>query len=163
MAQVCLIAAVDEHLGIGYNNRLLCHLPADMKHFKSLTVGHTVIMGRKTFESLPKGALPERRNIVLTRKADAVFAGCETAASLQEALALCAADEQVFVIGGASVYADAMPLADRLEITHIEARFEADAFFPEIDDNCWKAVQVEPFEPDEKNRFAYCFVSYQRR
>ena len=134
-----------------------------MRRFKSLTVGHTVVMGRKTFESLPKGALPDRRNIVLSRKADAVFAGCETAASLQEALALCAADETVFVIGGASVYAEAMPLADRLEITHIEARFTADAFFPEIDPERWKAAQVEPFGPDEKNPHALCFVSYVKR
>ncbi|MBO4370306.1 MAG: dihydrofolate reductase [Paludibacteraceae bacterium] len=163
MAKVCLIAAVDEQLGIGYRNRLLCHLPADMRHFKSLTVGHTVIMGRKTFESLPKGALPDRRNIVLTRNSEAQFAGCETAVSLSAALAMCGADEEVFVIGGASVYAEAMSEADRLEITHIQSKFTADAWFPDINGDVWKAVSAELFDPDEKNRYAYCFVSYRRR
>lgn len=126
---ITIICAVAENSAIGFDNQLLYHLRADLQRFKALTTGHTVIMGRRTFESLPKGALPNRRNIVLTRQEGAAFPGAETFRSLQEALAACTADEEIFLIGGASVYAEGLPLADRLCLTHIHhTPAEADAF-----------------------------------
>ena len=126
---ISIIVAIAENHAIGFENKLLYWLPNDLKRFKALTTGHTIIMGRRTFESLPKGALPNRRNIVLSRQ-DLEFAGAERYASLEAALAQCADDEEVFIIGGASVYQEAMPLADKLCITHIsDTPTEADAFF----------------------------------
>lgn len=159
-----LIAAVARNGAIGYRNDLLYHLPADLRRFKALTTGHTVVMGRRTFESLPKGALPNRRNVVLTRQADAAFPGAEVFASLGEALASCEADEQVYVIGGASVYREALPLANRLCLTHIDATpAVADVFFPEFDAAEWQVSHSEHHEPDERNSEPYTFVDYVRR
>lgn len=158
-----IIAAVAKNGALGFNNQLLYHLRADLQRFKALTTGHTVIMGRRTFESLPKGALPNRRNIVLTRRPDAHYPGTEVFASLAEALKACRADEQVFIMGGASVYAEAFPLANRLALTHIEATpKEADVFFPTFNENEWKVVATEAHEPDEKNPQPYTFVDYER-
>ncbi len=159
-----LIAAVARNGAIGYRNDLLYHLPADLRRFKALTTGHTVVMGRRTFESLPKGALPNRRNVVLTRQADAAFPGAEVFASLGEALASCEADEQVYVIGGASVYREALPLANRLCLTHIDATpAAADVFFPEFDAAEWQVSHSEHHEPDERHSEPYTFVDYVRR
>lgn len=160
---VTLIAAVAANRAIGYQNRLLFHLPADLRRFKALTTGHTIIMGRRTFLSLPKGALPQRRNVVLSRQPGLTFPETEVYGSLPEALASCRADEQVFVIGGESVYAEALPLAARLCLTHIEAVPEAaDAFFPEFDPSAWRQVAAERHEPDEKNAWPYTFADYER-
>ncbi len=163
MKNISIIVAVARNLGIGFGNRLLYRLPNDMKRFKALTTGHTVIMGRKTFESLPKGALPDRRNIVLSRQKDAAFSGAECFSSLETALACCKADEQVFIIGGASVYRDAMPLANRLYVTFIDdASKEADTYFPPINETEWKETGREIHQPDEKNPYPYCFIDYHR-
>ena len=157
-----IIVAIAENRAIGFENKLLYWLPNDLKRFKSLTTGRTIIMGRKTFESLPKGALPNRRNIVLSRQ-DIKFPGAERFSSLEAALAQCQADEEVFIIGGGSVYQEALPLADKLCITHIDDTPEqADAFFPEIDPTVWQVVSSETHAKDEKHHQSYRFVDYQR-
>lgn len=158
-----IIAAVAQNLAIGYQNKLLYWLPNDLKRFKSLTTGHTIIMGRKTFESLPKGALPNRRNIVLSRTG-AQFPGAETFASLEQALAACTVDEDVYVIGGESIYRMALPLADRLCLTEIEATPEqADAYFPTFSHDEWVEQIRENHDVDEKHAHRYSFVDYVRK
>jgi dihydrofolate reductase len=160
---VSIIAAVARNLAIGYQNKLLYWLPNDLKRFKALTTGHTIIMGRCTFESLPKGALPNRRNVVLTRS-QVTFPGAETFPSLLAALASCAPEEDVYIIGGASVYAEALPLADRLCLTEIEdTPTQADAFFPQFSEEEWKVEEKEEHETDEKHAQAYRFVDYVRK
>lgn len=160
---ISIIVAIAQNGAIGFENKLLYWLPNDLKRFKALTTGHTIIMGRRTFESLPKGALPNRRNIVLTRQ-NIEFPGAERYASLEAALTQCKDEEEVFIIGGASVYREAMPLADKLFITHIEDTPEqADAFFPEINASVWKETSREVHSTDEKHLYPYCFVDYQRK
>ena len=163
MSKLSIIVAVAENRAIGYENKLLYWLPNDLKRFKSLTTGHTIIMGRKTFESLPKGALPNRRNIVLSRKMKD-FPGAEHFSSLQEAIAHCQTEEEVFVIGGASVYQEALPLANQLFVTHIEdTPANADAYFPEITSNEWEITSEEEHVKDEKHAFNYRYINYQRK
>ncbi len=161
---ITLIAAVAKNGAIGYQNKLLYWLPNDLKRFKTLTSGHTIVMGRKTFESLPKGALPNRRNLVLTRNADFSAPGVEAFPSLLSALAACGNDEDIYVIGGASVYAEALPAADRLCLTFVDDTPEAaDAFFPTINVNQWQEVAREDHEPDDRHAYPYSFVDYTRR
>lgn len=160
---VTLIAALAKNRAIGYRNRLLYFISADLKRFKALTTGHTVIMGRKTFESLPKGPLPNRRNIVLSRRPGLRIDGAEVFATLDAALATCAADEDIFIIGGASLYEQALPLAHRLCLTHIDALpSEADAFFPAYAPDEWRLTASEPHTPDEKNPYSFTFSDYER-
>lgn len=155
-----IIAAVARNRAIGRDNKLIYWLPDDLKRFKALTTGHTIIMGRKTFESLPKGALPHRRNIVLSR-GTADFAGCERYSSLEEALEHCADDEEVYVIGGARVYETALPLADRLCLTEVaDTPSDADAYFPPYDG--WREVRREKHSKDEKHAYNFAFVDYVR-
>ena len=157
---ISLIAAVAQNRAIGLQNRLLYWLPNDLKRFKSLTTGHTIIMGHRTFESLPKGALPNRRNIVLSSQ-QLQLPGAEVFPSLSEALGACAADEEVYIIGGASVYEQALPLADRLCLTEIaDTPKEADAFFPDYTDGKWHEVWAEEHEPDDRHAHSYRFVDY---
>jgi len=156
-----LIAAVDKNLGIGIKNRLLWHLPADLKYFKKTTSGHTVIMGRKTYESIGK-ALPNRRNIVLSKNKDFVAEGCEVMEDLFTALKTCKKNEEVFVIGGAMIYRQAIQAADKLYITRVESSSEADSFFPEFNLSTWKLAHLEKHKADEKNAFNYSFSIYQR-
>lgn len=163
MPQIAIIVAIAQNNAIGYKNKLLYYLPNDLKHFKAITTGNTIIMGRKTFESLPKGALPNRRNIVLTHNQDLSFEGAEHFSSLQEALKTCREQEKVFIIGGASVYAEALPLAQILHLTYIQATPEhADAFFPEIDLTGWKETRREEHSTDEKHHQPYIFVDYEQ-
>lgn len=158
-----IIAAINKNRGLGFQNKLLYWLPNDLKRFKALTTGHTVVMGRKTFESLPKGALPNRRNIVLTRQG-ICFEGTETFHTLAEALAHCASDEEVFIMGGATLYTEAMPQADRLYITEVDDdKAPADVFFPEINPEQWQEKSRECYPTDEKHLYSYCFVDYERR
>lgn len=160
---ITIIAAVAQNNAIGLENKLLYWLPNDLKRFKALTTGHTIIMGRKTFESLPKGALPNRRNIVLSHQPDAFFPGAETFHSLSEALNHCATQKNVYIIGGASLYAEAMPWADKLCITHIKSTPPlADAFFPPISPEDWKEVCSEAHQQDEKHKQDYTFADYIR-
>ena len=156
--RINIIAAVARNRAIGFQNKLLYWLPNDLKRFKQLTTGHTIIMGRKTFDSLPKGALPNRRNVVLSRST-ATILGCDVYTSLSEALSHCSADEDIYIIGGASVYQEALPLADRLCLTEIDdTPKEADAFFPEYDG--WKVETREDHDTDEKHEYKYSFVDY---
>ena len=161
---ITIIAAVAANRAIGFENKLLYWLPNDLKRFKALTTGHTIIMGRRTFESLPKGALPNRRNVVITRQADYSAPGIEVFHSFDEALQACTHDDEVYVIGGESVYEAALPVADRLCLTHIDAvPDEADTFFPDYDHAQWVAEETEHHEPDEKNKLAYTFTNYRRK
>ena len=139
--QIIIIAAIDRNRALGYKNQLLFHLSADLKRFKELTTGHTIIMGRHTFESLPKGALPNRRNIVLSSNNELSFPNAEVLSSLKLALNHCSNDEKVFIIGGAEVYKQAIERADQLYLTEIDAMASnADVYFPVIDPNIWHAT-----------------------
>ncbi|MCI1648365.1 MAG: dihydrofolate reductase [Bacteroides sp.] len=159
-----IIAAIDKNFGIGYQNKLLFWLPNDLKRFKMLTTGHTIIMGRKTFESLPKGALPNRRNIVLSSNSDLNYPDTEIFSSLQEALTHCSANEQIYIIGGASVYKQALPIADTLCLTEVNANAsKVDAYFPVIDKEIWHEKSRETHLADEKHPCSYSFVTYIRR
>ena len=159
-----IIVATDRNMAIGYQNKLLFWLPNDLKRFKELTTGNTIIMGRNTFLSLPKGALPNRRNIVLSTRKDASFPGAETYSSLEEAIKACKEDEKIYIIGGASVYTQALPLADVLCITEIDAEAPAaDTYFPTIDPSIWKENSRESHPTDEKHKYPYAFVEYIRR
>ena len=163
MSKIALIAAVAEKGAIGRDQQLLCHLPNDLKHFKTLTSGHTVVMGRKTFESLPKGALPNRRNVVLSSNPATECPGAEVFTSLEAALKSCQEEEKVYIIGGASVYRQAMPLADELCLTEVDDTApEADAFFPAVDTAIWHEKSREVHPADEKHLCSYAFVDYVR-
>ena len=167
-----IIAAVAKDRAIGFQNKLIYWLPNDLKRFKSLTTGHTIIMGRNTFLSLPKGALPNRRNIVLSRTAFSshtgedgrgLFPGCDVYPSLEEALAHCAKDEEVYIIGGASVYTQALSMADRLCLTEVDdTPKEADTFFPEYKAD-WREVAREDHDIDERHAQRYAFVDSVRK
>lgn len=170
---ISIIAAVAKNRAIGFKNKLIYWLPNDLKRFKALTTGHTIIMGRNTFLSLPKGALPNRRNIVLTRKGvKGELAevreelkdntSLDFYASLEEALAHCTPDEDIYIIGGASVYKQALPIADRLCLTEIDdTPAEADTFFPPYEDD-WQEENREDHPVDDRHAFPYSFVDYSR-
>lgn len=156
-----IIAAVARNRAIGIDNKLIYWLPNDMKRFRLLTTGHTIIMGRRTYESLPNGALPNRRNIVLSRSTTEL-PGCDCYRSLEEALQHCDPDEEVYIIGGASVYRRALPLADRLCLTEVDdTPKEADTFFPPYDD--WTLKEREEHPADDRHAFPYAFATYERR
>ena len=158
--RINIIAAVAKNRAIGKDNKLVYWLPNDLKRFKALTTGHTVLMGRKTFDSLPKGALPNRRNVVVSRSV-AELPGCDCYASIDEALNSCSPDEDVYVIGGESIYRQVLPFADRLCLTEIDDVTEgADAFFPEF--SGWKEIVREDHDIDEKHHYRYSFVDYER-
>ena len=158
-----LIVAISENNAIGKAGDLLCHLPNDLKHFKEITTGATVVMGKKTFFSLPRRPLPNRRNIVLTRDVAFVYDNTEVAHSIQELEQMVQTDNRVFIIGGGEVYKQFMPLVDELHITHIHHTWEdADTFFPKISPSIWHCVHQEEHEPDEKHAYAYTFSTYRR-
>ena len=158
-----IIVAIAENRAIGFENKLIYWLPNDLKRFKALTTGNTIIMGRRTFESLPKGALPNRRNIVLSRRGKAEdFPGADLYSTLDEALASC--EGEVYIIGGASVYKQALPKADRLCLTYIyDTPTKADTFFPEIDESKWVETFREEHEVDERHAYRYAFVDLERK
>lgn len=157
---ISIIAAVARNRAIGFENKLIYWLPNDLKRFKALTTGNTIIMGRNTYASLPKGALPNRRNIVLSTTVSEL-PGCECFTSLDEALKHCADDEHIYIIGGATVYEQAIDRADRLCLTEVDdVPKEADTFFPPYDG--WTEVARENHQIDEKHQFAYSFVDYER-
>ena len=163
MYKLALIAAIAKNNAIGFENKLIYWLPNDLKRFKALTTGHTIIMGSNTFRSLPKGALPNRRNIVLSRK-ESSFPGAETFSTLEEALANCNNEEIVYIIGGEMLYRAAMPLADILCLTEInDTPDKADAFFPEFNRREWEIIEQEQFGKDEKHNFEYNFITYTKR
>ena len=161
---ISIIVAIAENYAIGKKGDLLCHMPADLKHFKEITSGKTVLMGERTFFSLPKHPLPNRRNIVLTDVPGKTFEGAESVYSLDELCAKVQGEEEAFVIGGGMVYRQMMPRADKLYITHIHHSWEdADTFFPEIAPAIWKQLSAERHEADDKNPYDYTFAEYDRR
>lgn len=158
-----IIVCIARNNAIGYKNDLLYHLRADLRHFKELTTGNTVIMGRRTYESLPKGALPNRRNIVLTRQ-KLTFPNTEVYSSLEEALSHCAEEEKVFVMGGSSVYRESLPSASRLYLTLVDDEpVCADTFFPDFDRREWLETERERHEADEQNEKPFDFVTLVRK
>lgn len=158
--RLSIIAAVARNGVIGIENRLPWRLPEDLRHFKRLTLGHHLIMGRKTFESIGR-PLPGRVTVILTRDPGYRAEGCLTAGSIDDALRLCGDDPEVFVVGGAELYAQLLPRAERLYLTEIDADFAGDAFFPAFDRSQWAEVGREPHVSD--TGLAYAFVTYQRR
>jgi dihydrofolate reductase len=163
MSKISIIAAVADNYAIGKANNLPWHLPADLKHFRQLTTGHAIVMGKRTFESLPKGPLSNRKNIVLTSvMSEGVNEGYFEADSLEDAVYLCEHEEKVFIIGGATVYKQSVNKVDTMYITWIHNDFSADTYFPEIDFNEWKEVNREDHNPDEQNLYSYSFVKYER-
>lgn len=164
MPKISLIAAVAENLAIGRNKELLCRLPNDMKHFKEMTLNHAVIMGQRTYESLPNGALVDRKNLVLTSVPESFYDNAFACYSIEDALQLCESEDEVFVIGGAMVYKETIDMATTLYITEIHHKFDnADSFFPEIDKNIWKEISRQDFPADNKHEYPYSFVTYIRK
>lgn len=159
---VSIIAAMDRNRLIGNRNQLPWHLPADLVHFKQVTMGKPIIMGRKTYESIGR-PLPGRTNIVLTRSRDFDAEGVLVANTLQQALDYVPAVDEVMIIGGSSIYELALPAADRLYLTFVENSFEGDAWFPEYDQGQWRMVSSEQHPADEKNSADYRFVNYVRK
>ena len=158
---ISIIAAVAKNRAIGFENKLIYWLPNDLKRFKALTTGHTIVMGRNTYLSLPKGALPNRRNVVLSTTIKEL-PGCEVFPTLEAALKSCKEDEDIYIIGGARVYEQAMAIADRLFLTEVDdTPQKADAFFPDYSN--WKIDEKEEHGKDEKHAFNYAFVDYVRK
>lgn len=162
--KLILIAAVANNNVIGGDNKLLWNLPADLKRFKELTMGHTLIMGRKTFESIGK-ALPGRRTVIVTRQSDYKAEGCEIASDIKDAICKVREESDVFVAGGGEIYRQVIGLhyARRIFMTRVYANFEGDSFFPNIDPEKWELVERDEFQPDEKNPYPFAFLTYKRR
>ena len=166
MSSISIIVAITDNFAIGKGNSLLFHISDDLKHFKRHTTGHPIIMGYKTFLSMGSRALPNRRNIVINTResAPAPVDGIEFARSLNDAIAMCGTSEEVFIIGGGKVYAEAMPLCDRMIVTHIESVAEdADTFFPHIDESIWTMSKVEGPFTDPKSGLNYRFCEYTKQ
>lgn len=159
---ISIIVAVAENNAIGKDNQLLWHIPDDLKRFKRLTTGHTVIMGKNTWESLPMHPLPNRRNIVITDNIHDHFEGAKKVTSIQGAIELCRPDEENFVMGGASIYQQFLPLTDRLYLTKVHKAFEGDTFFPELNLLDWERVSKDDYPPDENNDFGYTYFIFDR-
>ena len=158
--RINIIAAVAKNRAIGFENKLIYWLPNDLKRFKALTTGHTIIMGRNTYLSLPKGALPSRRNVVLSSTISEL-PGCDVYPTLDAALKSCKPDEDIYIIGGARVYEQAISMADRLCLTEVDdTPAQADAFFPDYSD--WQVVNKEAHPKDERHAFEYAFTDYER-
>lgn len=159
---VSAIVAAAENNAIGKDNQLLWHLPNDLRFFKRTTTGHPVIMGRKTYESVGK-PLPNRRNIIITRQTGYAVEGAEVVHSLTEALESCTGEAEVFVVGGAEIYDQALPVVDRIYLTRVHAVLSADSFFPELDEREWLLVSAESHPADSRHAYSYTFGIYERR
>ena len=160
---IIIIAAIGLNNELGKDNDLIWHLPADLKRFKKVTSGHAIIMGRNTFESIGK-PLPNRRSIIITRNTSYKKEGCDVVHSLEEAINLIKDQKNAFIIGGAQIYKEAIEkqLVDQLDITKVHQNFEADVFFPTIDQSVWEKISEETFLPDDKNQYTYSFISYKK-
>ncbi|MCY1660311.1 dihydrofolate reductase [Chryseobacterium sp. SL1] len=157
-----IVVAMGEKNEIGFENQLLWHLPKDLKHFKEITSGHPVIMGRKTYESIGK-PLPNRTNIVVSRKTDWFEEGILIVGSIKEAVKFAKKiDEEIFIIGGGKIYEQTMDIVDKLEVTLVKADLEADTFFPKIDPKIWKKTDEICHEKDEKNQYDFCFQTFEK-
>lgn len=156
-----IIVAASQNQVIGKDNQLIWRLSADLKRFKALTTGHHIIMGRKTFESIGK-ALPNRTSIIITHQADYKAEGCIVVNSLDEALEKVPADQEAFIIGGGTIYREAINKADKLYLTLVHGKFEGDTFFPKLDTKIWKSVKREDHMPDAKNEHPYSFIDFDK-
>lgn len=163
MKPISIIVAIADNLAIGKDNQLLWHIPADLKRFKALTTGHTIVMGKRTFYSLPLRPLPNRRSIVITDVPGEQIPGCDMAYSIDEAVALMDDDKENFIIGGGMVYRQFMPLADKLYLTFVHKDFDADTFYPTIDFDEWTEIQREDISDDGNLGFDYSYVTCERR
>ncbi|SNR94662.1 dihydrofolate reductase [Flavobacterium sp. ov086] len=159
---IIMIAAVAENNALGKNNELVWHLPNDFKRFKSLTTNHHIIMGRKTFESFPK-PLPNRVHVIITRQTDYNPEGCIVVDSIEKAITACPENEDLYIIGGGEIYNLGLPYADIIEITKVHHTFEADTFFPKINENEWQLVETEENFKDEKHLYDYTYETYIRK
>ena len=160
---ITIIAAISENYALGKDNRLLWHLPDDFKRFKKVTSGHHVIMGRKTFESIGKKALPKRTNIIISSQKSYDASCIVLADSLPTALRIAQTDDNPYILGGGMIYKEAMQYADKLDITLVHHTFDADTFFPKIDAKVWKEVSREFHPKDERHNYDFSFVSYIRK
>jgi dihydrofolate reductase len=159
---ISIIVAVSDDWGIGKDNKLLWNISEDMKRFRRLTTGNTVIMGKKTWESLPRRPLQGRKNVVLTDDPMEVIDGAVTAYSIEDALSKCEKGEEIFVIGGGSIYRQFMPVADRLYITHVHKNAPADVYFPEIDLRIWKIEDKEDYTTSDADGIPYSYIIYKK-
>jgi len=162
MQELSIIVAIGKNNEIGKDNNLLWRLSDDLKRFKQITTGHTIVMGRKTFESLPKGALPNRRNIVLTKQ-DINIEGVEIVHSKEALFSIIAPDEKVFIIGGASIYELFLNDADTMHLTKVNASFDADVYFPNFAEIDWELITKEEFSANEKNEYDYTYLYLKRK
>ena len=163
MKKISIIVAIAENMAIGKDNDLLWHISDDLKRFKRITKGHQVIMGKNTYLSLPFKPLPNRTNIVITDNKSESFEGCTTVHSIEEALTYCTENEESFIIGGASIYSQFFPYANKLYLTRVHKTFEADTFFREIDFNDWKLIKKEDIEIDDSVDFTYSYETYVKK
>jgi dihydrofolate reductase len=161
--KISIIVAIAENYAIGKDNQLLWHLSEDLKRFKRITSGNTIIMGRNTYLSLPKRPLPNRTNVVISDIPEEHFEGAETVGSIEESMKYCSAENECFIIGGGSIYKQFMPMANKLYITKVHREFEADTFFPEINDEDWLLMEESEIQIDENNSLQYSFLTYQRK
>ena len=160
---ITIIAAVGENNELGKDNKIIWHLPDDFKRFKAITSGHYIIMGRKTFESFPK-PLPNRTHIVITRNKNYKIAdGCFIANSIQDAIAMCPKNQNVFIIGGGEIYKQSQEFSNCIELTRVNGIFEADAYFPEINISDWNLIKSEFHPTDEKHSYSFTFETYKRK
>ncbi len=159
---ITLIAAIGENNELGKNNDLIWHLPADLKRFKKITTGHSIIMGRNTYESIGK-PLPNRTSIIITRNKNYTAKGCIVVHSLTEALAQVPKNQTAFIIGGAQIYKEAINLVDCLDICKVHSSFDADVYFPEIDTAIWQETCRESFLANETHNYNYSFVTYHKK
>ncbi len=164
MSKISIIAAVADNYAIGKNNKLPWHLPDDLKHFRQITTGHAVVMGKRTFESLPNGPLPNRKNIVLTSIPEGNYSKYYEATSLRDAIDLCDKEDEVYIIGGASLFKQALTYTgvDTMYITWVHETFDADVFFPKFSEKDWKLIKCEKHDINEKNPYPFSFCEYTR-
>ena len=161
MTRISLIVAMAKNRVIGADNKIPWHLPNELRLFKSLTMGHHIVMGRRTYESINR-LLPGRTTVIVTRQRDYEVPGAVVAHSVEEALAACRGDDEVFVIGGAELFRETLPIADRLHLTVVDAEPAGDTFMPEIDMSAWRETSSQSFRPDEKHAHAYRYAVYDR-
>lgn len=159
---ISAIVAAAENNAIGKDNQLLWHLPNDLRFFKRNTTGHPIIMGRKTYESVGK-PLPNRRNIIITRQTGYAVEGAEVVHSLGEALDSCSGEPEVFVLGGAEIYEQALPFVDRIYLTRVHAELPGDSFFPELNEQEWQLASAESHPADDRHAYSYTFRIYKRQ
>jgi dihydrofolate reductase len=159
---ITIVAAAAENNALGKDNDLIWRLPDDFKRFKALTSYHHIIMGRKTFESFPK-PLPNRKHVVVTRQENYKNETIEVVHSLEEAIQFSSTEDQVFIIGGGEIYKQALPFANKIELTRVHGEFEADAFFPEIDEEKWDLVNSEFHDKDEKHKYSFSYLTYTKK